>query len=57
MLMGALEYGSSKLTAHAFGSAGLLGWLTGAPTEVRPQPRPNDLRAEHRPSLRAGAQS
>jgi hypothetical protein len=54
MLMGVLEFGSSTLTAHAFGGAGLLAWLTGAPAEVRPQPRPADPRAEQRPSLRAG---
>lgn len=57
MLMGALEFGSSTLTAHAFGAAGLLGWLTGAPSEVRPQPRPHDPRADQRPSLRAGMSS
>ena len=55
MLMGVLEFGSSTLTAHTFGAAGLLGWLTGAPPQVRPQPRPDDPRASQRPSLRAGA--
>ena len=54
MLMGVLEFGSSTLTAHTFGGAGLLGWLTGVPAEVRPQPRPADSRADQRPSLRAG---
>jgi hypothetical protein len=54
MLMGVLEFGSSTLTAHTFGGAGLLAWLTGAPAEVRPQPRPADPRAEQRSSLRAG---
>lgn len=56
MLMGALECGSSRISSHAFGAAGLLGWLTGAPAEVRPTPRRSDTRTD-RPSLRAGGQS
>ncbi len=55
MLMGALECGSSRISSHAFGAADLLGWLTGAPAEVRPTPRHSDTRTD-RPSLRAGGQ-
>lgn len=56
MLMGALECGTSRIAQHAFGAARLLSWLTGAPLEVKPTPRPGDARAADRPSLRAGKQ-